>query len=299
VTYEKTQYWERLHLEHSDSLSAVGYSEMGRGFNEATYGLRLAAAEEILRRAGCSPHTVLETAVGVGAYARLWKKLGVDGWVGVDLAQTAVEHLRARFPEATFFQADIAACDDGLHTALAGRRFDLVTAIDVLYHIVDEAEFSRALSALAESVTPDGFLLLTDVFVDSPRRIAAHVLRRPLERYEELLAEVGLVLVEREPIFAILGDPVRRSAFHAIDLGMYLVWRVLSKIVRIVPFGLRDWVGRVSARLLTPLDSLLKRAGHARGTNLELALFRKSKAHAREPLPLSLCNRPANGSLGL
>ena len=274
MSYDKDRYWTELHREHADSLSAVGYPEMGRGFNEVTYGLRLAAAEEILRRAGCAPRTLLEGAVGVGAYAPLWGKLGVERWVGVDLSKSAVERLRHRFPDGMFAQVDLTAGDATLRAVLSGQRFDLVTAIDVLYHIVDELEFTRALDALVARMVPGGYLLLSDVFPERPTRVAAHVLRRPLARYEELLGKHGLTLVAREPVFAILGNPVRRSGFHTRDLAMRATWRVLSKLVRTTPDRMRDPVGRAAARALIPVDRFLKRTGRARGLNLELALFR-------------------------
>jgi len=276
LTYEKEHYWTELHREHPDSLTAVGYPEMGRGFNEVTYGVRLAAVERILRRSGRTPRTVLEGAVGVGAYEPLWKKLGVEHWVGVDLSQEAVEHLKRRFPDGSFVQVDLTAGESTLRTVLAGQRFDLVTAIDVLYHIVDQLEFDRALTALVGRVLPGGHLLLSDVFADRPIRVAAHVLRRPLARYEQVLANHGFALVEREPIFGILGDPVRRQGIHVRDLALQAAWRILSKAVRSTPDRLRDPVGSVVARALIPVDSFLKRTGRARGLNLELGLFRRS-----------------------
>ena len=276
MTYDKDNYWAGLHRDHADSLSAVGYPEMGRGFNEVTYGLRISAAEKILRRAGCSPRSLLEGAVGVGAYAALWQKLEIKEWVGVDLSEGAIDRLRGRFPEATFAQVDLTRGDPPLQALLADRRFDLVTAIDVLYHIVDELDFVKALDSLARRVGDDGCLLLSDVFAARATRVAAHVLRRPLARYEEVLSPHGMQLVEREPVFAILGDPIGRGGFHPADLGVRATWRLLSKLIRTVPGSTRDLVGRVTARTLAPVDELLRRNGYSRGTNLELALFRRA-----------------------
>jgi len=75
--YDREAYWRQLHQEHAGSLDAVGYPELGRGYNEITYAIRLGAAERILRRGHCDPRNLLEGAVGVGAYGGLWKKLGV------------------------------------------------------------------------------------------------------------------------------------------------------------------------------------------------------------------------------
>jgi hypothetical protein len=255
---------------------------MGQGFNEVTYELRLAAAEGILQRSLCAPRSVLEGAVGVGAYAPLWKKLGIERWVGIDLSETAVERLSHRFPDAEFAHVDLTARDETLRSVLADEQFDLVTAIDVLYHIVDELEFTTALDGLAGRIAPGGYLLVSDVFSERRTQVAPHVLRRPLGQYEKLLSRRRVKLVAREPVFAILGDPVPRGGFHLRDFAMLGTWRVLSKLVRTMPERVRDPLGYGVARALVPMDGFLKRGGYSRGINLEFALFRQ------EPYPPQL-----------
>jgi SAM-dependent methyltransferase len=193
--------------------------------------------------------------------------------VGVDLSGSAVERLRRQFPDGTFAQLDLTRGDEALEAAVGHQRFDLVTAIDVLYHIVDDGEFARALASLGRVVAPGGRLLVSDVFVERPTTIAAHVRRRPLSQYEESLATQDLRLLGREAVFAVLGDPVPRPGFKPTDLAMHIFWRVLSKSVRSVPEIARDDFGRIAAQLLTSLDSGLRRLGWAQGVNLELALF--------------------------
>jgi 2-polyprenyl-3-methyl-5-hydroxy-6-metoxy-1,4-benzoquinol methylase len=280
VSYEKDRYWTDLHRKHPDELTAVGYPEMGRGFNEVTYRLRLAAAEEILRRASCSPRTLLEGGVGVGAYAALWQRLGVERWVGVDLSESAVERLKHRYPDGAFAEVDLASGKEALRAVIGDQRFDLVTAIDVLYHIVDESGFATALGTLGAAVTPEGSLLVSDVFVDQSRTIAAHVRRRSLDQYEEILAAHGLLLIDREPVFAVLGDPVPRPGFRGSELAMLATWRLLSKSVRSVPDNARESFGRMAAQLLLPLDRWLRDLGRARGVNLEFALFGRRRPHS-------------------
>jgi SAM-dependent methyltransferase len=252
---------------------------MGQGFNEVTYHLRLAAVEQILGREAFSPRTVFEGAVGVGAYAPLWRKLGVERWAGVDLSAAAVERLSHRFPDATFAKFDLSSGVEEIRGAFGSALFDLVTGIDVLYHIVDDSDFAQALSTLGKMVTPSGRLLISDVFVREPTTIAPHVRRRPLVRYQELLASQDFLLVQREPVFAVLGDPVPRQGIWPFDLAMLMTWRVLSKAVRSVPMISRDAFGRFAAKVLTPVDSALRHLGRARGVNLELALFRR-RSHA-------------------
>jgi SAM-dependent methyltransferase len=269
--YEPHAYWEALHDAHRGRLSAVGYAALGEGFNRATYVLRLRAAERILRRAlHSTPKRLLEAGVGVGAYEPLWRALGVDSWTGVDLAPTAVEDLRRRFPTGRFIAGDLTA------DVLPEGSFDLVTAIDVLYHVVDDAGFRRGLCELGRRVAPGGALLVSDIFADVPAVPGGHVRRRPLAAYEEVLDPLALGLADREGVFAILGAPVGRPGSHPIEGALSLIWRVIQKAVRRAPSPLRDGVGSALARALSPLDRALAWTGVSRGANLELALFRRA-----------------------
>jgi len=174
---------------------------------------------------------LLEAGVGTGAYAGLWRELGVEEWVGVDISPQAVAYLRMRFPNGEFHVMDLARPEG----ALEGRSFDLVAAIDVLYHIVEDAWFETALGWLASRVGEHGYLVVSDVFTDSPWGSRfPHVRRRPMEVYLKTLEPCGLRLVDREPVFSILGDPVPDG--RGRGRALFLIWRVLQKFIR-----LRGW----------------------------------------------------------
>jgi SAM-dependent methyltransferase len=249
---------------------------MGAGFNRVTYRRRLRAAETVLRRAGIRPGSVLEAAVGVGAYASLWRRLGVQRWTGIDISQAAVSDLRARFPGHRFETLDLTHSDDTAWRDLNDRSgYDLVTAIDVLYHLTSDSGFEGALAELARCVSPRGCLLVSDVFVMEPTDVAEHVRRRPLARYESILKPFGLTLCEREPVFSIHGDPVVCSGAKPGARALSMGWRLIQKAIRLTPPGARDCVGGCVAVATSPLDWLLRHSGHAKGSNLELALFRR------------------------
>src|SRR5262249_40747775 len=114
-----------------------------------------------------------------------------------------------------------------------------------------------------------------DVFPPSVVDVARHVRRRPMASYLAVLEPLGFKLIEREPVFAILGDPVRRRKFDLRDNAMWITWRVLSKSIRMLPTFMQIPVGRFSVKVLRPLDGLLRSLGWSRGTNLELALFQR------------------------
>lgn len=274
--YRYGPYWSRLHDATPGQLSAVGHPALGEGFNREAYGLRLAAAERLLRRClSAGPDSVLEGAVGVGAYATLWRRLGVTRWVGVDISRAAVQRLRREHPGHGFVDGDLA--EEAWTVGLDGEGFDLVTAVDVLFHLVDDAAFGRALENLCRVSAPGGALLVSDVFAPKASRSAPHVRHRPLEAYEAILQRHGLALTGREPVFAILDDPIPRPGRHPFDRLLRLGWRLVAGSLRVLPRALRDPVGAAVVKALRPVDRALCRAGLTVGVNLELAIFSSPK----------------------
>jgi SAM-dependent methyltransferase len=270
--YEAREYWTSLHSQRRGLLSAVGYAALGEGFNRAAYVLRRRALLRLLARNGLKADpSILEAASGVGAYAPAWRRLGCATWVGLDISADAVAHCRRLYPGGEFLEQDLTAPE---WPAVGDRVFDLVTAIDVLYHLVDDAAFEAALRNLAARVCRGGMLVLSDVFVPCDRQIAAHVRRRCLGSYQEVLGP-DMVLADREPVFAILSDPVPRSGRHVADHALLAAWRLLARGVRSTPAWMRNAAGAGVVTLAWPLDSLLRRTGMTRGVNLELALFRR------------------------
>lgn len=275
-------YWDSLHGEHPGELTAVGYAALGEGFNREAYRrLRLPALRRLLHRNCVAPRALLEAGVGTGAYAALWRELGVTQWVGVDISPLAIAHLRERFSGGEFHVIDLARPEG----ALEGRCFDVVAAIDVLYHIVDDAQFEVALGWLGKRVGEQGYLVVSDVFTDSPwGRRFPHVKRRAMEAYLQVLERCGLHLVDREPVFAILGDPVPDG--HGRGGLLFLIWRVLQKSIRTMPDRVRNAFGANVVRLAYPMDQFIRALTDLRGVNLELALFARgiqSTADERAP----------------
>lgn len=277
MSYDPVNYWSSLHDREPGGLSAVGYAALGTGFNRVAYRRRLSAARALLRRLLGSDQAgrVLEAAVGVGAYAPLWRELGVRDWVGLDISTTAISNLQQRFPRARFLHVDIATTAAPTWSGVGPHHsFDIVTAIDVLYHLTDDAACNRALLNLASFVRSGGVLVISDVFVERPYQRIEHVKRRPLDFYRDALAAANLFEVARQPVFGLLGDPVPRAGFHVRDFLLFSAWRVIQKAIRVTPAPLRNSLGSAAAWTLFPLDIAICQSGIAEGINLELAAFR-------------------------
>jgi SAM-dependent methyltransferase len=206
-TFDTERYWQDR-LSADDTLQGVGFSTLGQSYNSWIYRMRRAVFLERVPQLGIDlPNAdILEIGPGTGFYVDLWRKLGVRSITGVDIAPVVAERLSARFPQHTFFQADIGAADAPLETG----AFDVVTAFDVMYHIVDESIFEQAIANIARVLRPGGLFMVADHFLhreESNSRIAAHYLNRTLARYEEVVAQHGLEIVERRPMFVLMNAP--------------------------------------------------------------------------------------------
>jgi len=210
--YRPRDFWEQRLSEHFD-LRGTGETGLSLAYNRACYTLRGEVLERALRAEGFDPRgrTVLDVGCGSGFFTAFYLGRGAT-LTGMDIAPTSVERLRQRHPGARFILSDVS------EVAL-DQRYDLVNAFDVLYHIVDDARWERALLNLADAVAPGGLLLLTDVFpaVERPQHEAAHNRMRPLARYEAVLGPRGLGRAAVYPTHVLLNR----------ELGP---WRFLNRL---------------------------------------------------------------------
>src|SRR2546423_1632000 len=94
--------------------------------------------------------SVLDIGSGSGFYIQQWRRLGATRILGLDLTDAAVSNRRRQFPELRFIQLDITGPIEGLQP----DSFDIVSAFDILYHIIDDAAYDRALLNISMMLRP-------------------------------------------------------------------------------------------------------------------------------------------------
>jgi len=228
MTYDPTVYWSSLVTGDGD-LAHVGIPGLGR-YNRYAYRFRLRALRRALQDVDLRGRRVFEAAFGEGFYLGYWRSAGAAKVSGVDLSPGAVAEGRRRFPSYDLRQADLTRPAD-----LAGfGPHDIVTALDVLYHIVDDVAFAAALRHLGALVAPGGRLLLSEKFpAAAPFQRFPHVRRRPLGSYREVLEPLGLRLARLVPVFCLMDEPIVVGAHPLLGAACLLQWRAGTKALRL------------------------------------------------------------------
>lgn len=140
----------------------------------------------LTRRApiGNQPPSVWRFAQGRRAWNVLDVGSGTGHWVdfyldvylaksvtAVEFVPQMAEFLRGKFAarhEVTVLQADIAT------DPLPARTFDIVSAIGVMFHIVNDDLWRQAIARLLGSLKPDGLMLVGGDFGDETRDVQFH-----------------------------------------------------------------------------------------------------------------------------
>ncbi len=261
--FDAKAYWDGRLAQQFD-LKGVGDIGLSVAYNEYLYRVRAHAFIRTFKTLG-QPATdlaVLDVGSGTGFYIDQWLKLGVKEVTGVDLTPTATAALSDKFPAAKFIESDIGAA---LPKSLKGRQFDVVSAFDMLFHIVDDKNYRQAIANFAALVKPGGHLVFSDNL--SPEAIShgPHQLSRAEPFVRELLVQNGFSLVAIQPMFGLMNDPVRSRN------------RVLRKLFnRTYAFaGRSEGHGKFIGAVLFPIDLVLIKL-LKRGPSTEIFVWRRN-----------------------
>lgn len=192
-------YWGgRLH--ERSPLEATGTRPFCARYQQYLYRLKEAAIMRVLRpvRARVRGASVLNVGCGWGYFEPFFARLGAAEVAGADFVASAIEQLKARRPEFEYHCADLTG---ELPESLRERRFDLVTALDVLYHIVDDAAFERALANLCTLCRPGGLFLWTDAPYRRNDPTQPHCRYRDLGAYRRVFERHGVEPMRSAPMY--------------------------------------------------------------------------------------------------
>lgn len=259
---ETASYWERRLGEH-DGLKGVGWLGLGESFNRWMYRVRARAFAWAVREAAgdrIASLDVLDVGSGTGFYLDRWRRLGAGSVTGSDLTRVAVERLRTRYPRVPVAQLDLTS-----EGPLPVRGpFGAISAMDVLFHIVEEDAYHRALANLASLLSEGGLLILSENLLSGSTVQGNQQVSRTGAQITAAMEEVRLEPLRVRPMFCLMNTPVDSSS--PLLAGW---WRLLSTGV-----SAHDAVGWVAGAVLFPLELALIRTVR-RGPSTKLVVCRK------------------------
>jgi SAM-dependent methyltransferase len=178
-------FWDRRHQAAGEGASG-GHISLGEAGNRAFYHVRLG---QLLTLAGGSspdvPIDALDAGCGKGIFARGMAECGYRV-TGFDPSENAIAVCRdkARFRESYAVST--------MTSYPSGRLFDFVYSIDVLFHIMDDAEWRASVERLCRLVRLGGRIALVDSDKPQQRRWAQYQKTRPAAAYLSVYQACGI-----------------------------------------------------------------------------------------------------------
>ena len=223
--YQPRDFWQER-LAGQFDLRGTGHPGLSAEYNARCYDLRAFVLDTALAKheVPVAGRDVLDAGSGSGFFVEHFLAKGARV-TGVDLTDVSAQELARRFPEARFEVGDLADWRPS-------RTYDLVSCFDVLFHIVDDERWDRALTHLADAVGPGGWFVFTEMFPKNGRtgRLAAHNVVRGWDAYRPALHARGLSIVEEAPTHHLMNNELGAfrflnrfpEALYRIDLALLL-----------------------------------------------------------------------------
>jgi SAM-dependent methyltransferase len=263
--FDAKGYWENR-LSRDYSLHGVGRLNWGLHYNKWLYKVRRSVFLRALRDTvdTFKDASALDIGSGTGFYLDLWRELGAGRITGADITDVAVARLREKYPDHSIYQLNI-----GTGTGeLRGQQFDIVSCMDVLFHIVDDEQYENAFKNIYSLLKPGGVFVFTDLFLHEETRRASYIVHRTLQSITSVYQRAGFDAVERRPAFVLMNEPLDSK-----KRLLKLYWRLLQKAVLRVRAA-----GVVAGAILYPVELVLTRA-LKESPATEIMLCRKPTGH--------------------
>ena len=185
---DNARYWKKRLRKRRGSLRGVGDVKRSDNENISLYATKRRIVFSLLNAVGIVDRMdglrVLDAGCGIGMLSELFYILGAKV-TGVDVSKVALKEAVHRCPDGDFRVGSLTAFK------VENQRFDLIICADVLYHIVDDRNWTEAMRNLAGHAAPGGVIIVIDQIRAEPERRASHVRFRTRAMYDEVLLALG------------------------------------------------------------------------------------------------------------
>lgn len=184
---------------------------------------------------------ILDIGSGTGYYVDYYKINGVSSLIGTDITDISVTNLTKTFPEYQFVQNDIAS---QLPALLSDNKYDIISIFDVLYYIIDDNLFRKAVENISKLCDNNSTVIITDRFIDQvPSAGLKYFKFRSIERYTKILNQNGLKIIDRKPVNYLLKKKIPLQSIYS-----FLKWELkkihidLEKIIGAIQYSLDPFI---------------------------------------------------------
>jgi SAM-dependent methyltransferase len=263
------EYWQNR-LTTNYSLDGTGYLALGQQYNKWMYRMRKTIVKRVVKKAipEINAKDVLDIGSGTGFYVDMWIELGATSVIGSDITDVAVLNLRHNYSSNEFFKLDIG--QDILPNELSTRKFDIVSAFDVLFHILDDVRYENAILNVNRLLGEDGVFLFSENFLHRDVLRSQHQVSRSLAFIEKILRQSGFEILDRIPMFVIMNSPVDTNSRILAS-----TWKLIKSTTNRGKFA-----SNLTGCLLYPLELILTNVAKE-GPSTELMICKKIKEASR------------------
>jgi len=222
--FEPQKYWEDR-LFSNFSLFGVGDITLGK-YNTYLYKIRKFAFSRIVSKLKLEYRdlSVADIGPGTGFYINLWCEKGIRKISGYDITHFSVEKLKKLYTGSNFYfeQMDISEIGSVLKD-----KPDIISAFDVLYHIVDNERYIRAFSNLNKSLKTGGYLIFSENLIKSTKGFKTkHQVCRSSDFILETLYKAGFEIEFIRPMFYFMN-----TSFNAKKLIQKYAFPLISRLI--------------------------------------------------------------------
>jgi SAM-dependent methyltransferase len=207
-TDETIDYWDERHRLRGDFRSG-GDMTFDEPTNRMFYVHRLGMLLDAIghQASVVAPRFILDAGCGKGWFSRQLARFGhhVDA---IDESERALLHCRERGGGVRYHRSSLADWS-------SPWLYDVVAAIDVMFHILDQDEWQRSVINLASLVRMAGQLILSDWGESGERVYGDYQVVRGPDRYLSLASACRLRLDSWRP-YAFRGNPIGLYVFSRI-----------------------------------------------------------------------------------
>ena len=200
-SFDGRQFWQNR-LAADSSLKGTGHRAFDLRYNQWFYAAQKDSLDLLIRRNSLSVagKNILDIGSGNGFFVDYFQEKGAQSVSGLDISEASVNLLQKKFPSLRFANADISLSNP------FAESFDIISAISVLFHIVDDERFAAAIHNMAQSCSPGGAIILSDALARPIIPTARHVRLRTIQQYQAVFEQNHLKILDVVPMFYLLNQ---------------------------------------------------------------------------------------------